>query len=59
MVVKALDRSINRGFVGAIFDLGEHIFVSGGHLAVGGGVDLFQLSERRLDLLRELLVDWA
>ena len=59
VVVEALKRGINRGFVGAIFYLGEHIFVAGGHLAVGGGVDIFQLSERRLDLLRKLLVDWA
>jgi len=59
VVVKALERSINRGFVGAIFNLGEHIFVAGGDLSVEGGVDVFQLSELRLDLLRELLVDWA
>ena len=57
MVVEALERGINRAFVGAIFDLGEHIFVARGQLAVSGGVDGFQLGKICLDLLRELAVD--
>lgn len=59
LVDEFLKRSLNFGFVGALLDLGENIFVPGGHFTVEGGVDVFQLSELRLDLLRELLVDWA
>ena len=59
MIVKVLERSIKRGFVGAIFDLGEHIFVASGDLTVEGGVDVFQLRELCLDFLRKLLINRA
>ena len=59
MVVEAPERIIDLCFVVVIFDLGEQIFVAGGHFAVDGGICVSQLSELRLDLLRKLLVDWA
>ena len=60
MILEALKCGINRAFVGAIFDLCEHIFVARGQLAVSGGVDVFlQLNEHRFNLLRELLIGLA